>query len=367
MSYPGGIHPWTIDWFETLPQSYQSLDAVQKNPVPPLWDGLNASPFDQTETGGWTTQNDSPEQKTIMQAFRSAAGQRVYYQAWLEPGAQSGGNAAIYVWDTTTSTLIVTNDENQALNVTGPTSITGWFYPPASGNFAIMIVTENKLVLEEPVESARPIVDAVNISRRSVEYTELPRTLTGNSETFHPLLRYMNGIGQIGGEYRQISDNMWDGQYTDPATCPDGSLRWLAQMAGIHRNVYRLLPADDLRALIAATKERGLTALGSRSAIADIVKPYLWGEKFCLVGPHPAKPHTILIRVKFTEVPNNDLSALAANIRKTRVIPAGHVIEIIEALATWDAWEAAAGATWDELEGKVTRWGEQDTLGVSLD
>ncbi|WP_426734335.1 hypothetical protein [Glutamicibacter sp. 2E12] len=366
MSYPDNIHSWTIDWFETLPQAYQNLDAAQKNPLLKVWDGLNASPFDMTEAGGWTKNYDGPAITTVFQQFESPPGLKVHYQIWLEAGAVPGGEVGIGVQEITEhgyGGYIPLNGEDAA-TVDGPILVEGWFYPPRTGQFIVV----NQTVLKghfagDPVPDSKPIIKAINVSRRQITYEELPgANLTG---TFHPLLRFMDGIGQIGGQYRQLSDDLWDGHYTNPEICPDDSLAWLAQMAGINRNVYRILPPADLRELIKNTQENGLAGLGSRKAIAGIVRPWLSGDKTVLVSPHPAKPHTILIRVNFTEVPNNDLSALAANIRRTRVIPAGHVIEIVELVATWDQWEAAAGSTWGELEAKAKRWGEQDTLGVT--
>lgn len=369
MSYPENIHPWTIDWFESLPQSYQSLDAVQKNPPLIHWDGLNEEPYDMTEAGGWTKYVDFPAGSYILQGFKSPPGMKVHYQIWAEPGEIPGGALHVVVSgnnDTGFTGDIEVTGETSVEDITGTTLLEGWFYPPRTGLFSVLVgvIAANH---DAPIPGSKPVIKAINISRRQVTYDELPDGTFTNPETFHPLLRFMDGIGQIGGQYRELSDQLWDGHFTNPESCPDESLPWLAQMAGINRNVYRILPADDLRELIKSTQSRGLAALGSRSAIADIVRPYLSGEKLCLVGPHPTKPHTIVISVNFTEVPNNDLPKLAENIRKTRVIPAGHVIEITEMLASWDAWEAAAGSTWAELEAKAKRWGEQDTLGVSVD
>ncbi|MGV2855449.1 hypothetical protein ACNPON_17865 [Glutamicibacter sp. AGC13] len=360
MSYPDSIHSWTIDWFETLPQAYQNLDAAQKNPPLKVWDGLNKRPFDITETGGWTTYIEAPSATFKSQEFRSAPGIKVYYQIWAEPGEIPGGGIAILAngrSETGYTGDLELNGPDTIENVTGPVLLEGWFYPPNTGSFTVLPGTAALL------GNSKPIIKAINISTRRVEYEELNGTLV--PDTYHPLLRFMDGIGQIGGQYRQLSDDLWDGHYTNPETCPDDSLPWLAQMAGINRNVYRILPPADLRELIKNTQANGLAGLGSRKAIAGIVRPWLSGDKTVLVSPHPARPHTILIRVNFTEVPNNDFSALAANIRRTRVIPAGHVIEIVELVATWDQWEAAAGSIWSELEAKAKRWGEQDTLGVT--
>jgi len=368
MSYPEGIHPWTVNWFETLPHAYQLLDANQKNPALTTWDGLNEHPLDTTESGGWSTWVETPKATYKAQDFRSFPGIKIYYQIWIEPGTVSSGSFEVYASARDSEGyggLIVLNGDTVVMNVTAPVLLEGWLYAPASGLFSVFFgggaVLDDQ---QEAIPNSKVVVKAVNISTRKVTYEELSGIQ--QPQTFHPLLRYMDGIGQIGGQYRDLSDKMWDGYYTNPDTCPDESLRWLAQMAGLNRNVYRILPLADLRALIKTTKQNGLAALGSRTAIADIVRPYLSGEKLCLVGPHPYKEHTILIRVNFTEVPNNDLAALAANIRRTRVIPAGHVIEITEMLGSWNEWEAAAGSTWNDLESKVTKWGEQDTLGVTL-
>lgn len=358
--YPGVVHPWTVAWFETLPQSYQTLDAVQLNPVSPPWDGLTRLPFDLTTRGGWTIQEETAASLTIMQSFRAAPGQRMHVQLWGGPGSAPGGSVSVYAWNTETTSLLTLTGTSEAVEVNTPVELSAWFYPPASGLFTIAVVTQ----AATGVVASLPVVEAVNVSRRLVEKAELPHAEPSSEATTYPLLRFMDGIGQIGGQYRDTSDKLWDGYYTNPATCPDGSLRWLAQMAGIHRNVYQRLELADLRALITATVARGLTALGSRASLSDVVRPYLSGDKYCIVSPHPTKAHTIVIRVKFTEVPGNDLPALADNIRATGIIPAGHVIELAEAAVTWDQWEAAAGTSWNELEAQAPRWAEFDIIGL---
>ncbi|MGP4995567.1 hypothetical protein [Glutamicibacter ardleyensis] len=368
MSYPQNIHPWTIDWFETLPQSYQSLDAVQKNPPLTAWDGLNEDPYDLTEAGGWSKAWELTELSTIVHDFNSTPGIKVHYQIWAEPGEVSGGALDITVKELTENGPdgdILLNGETSGI-ADAPVLLEGWFYPTRTGKFTVAVTTNLKGLVEgAPVPDSKPVIKAVNISTRQVTYEELSGSYI--PETFHPLLRFMDGVGQIGGEYRETSDNLWDGVYTNPDTCPDNALRWLAQMMGIHRNVYGVLSNEALRDLLKRTAAHGLAAIGSRSSLQEVFKSFLTGDQTCNVVPHPTEPHTIRVRVVLDEVPGGDLAALGEKLRASGTVPAGHVIQVVEGIPTWDQWESAAGTTWNDYEANASTWSESDTLGLSFD
>lgn len=367
MIYPENIHPWTITWFESLPQSYQYLDRSQKNPAPPPWDGLNRLPFEFTEAGGWNVQYDGDDGRDISQDFVSTPGEKVHYQLWVNPALVTGGSVYVYAFLQGGGDLLPLNGAESLVNVTEPGLVEGWFYPPFNGNFTFLISAANATSEGSTLGGSGPLLDAVNISRRIVNYAELPRSAFADGETFHPLLRYMDGIGQIGGQYRKVSDDLWEGIYTNPDTCPDDALRWLAQMMGIHRNVYGVLTNKALRGLLKRTAANGLAAIGSRSSLQEIFKSFLTGEQTCNVVPHPTEPHTIRVRVVLDEVPGGNLAALGEKLRASGTVPAGHLIQVVEGIPTWDQWESAAGATWNDYEANASTWSESDTLGLTFD
>lgn len=364
-NYPEVIHPWTVNWFETLPEAYQQLDSEQRNPAVRAWDGLNVAPFDLTESGGWSQRYPSSQIIDYRVAvFNVTPGHRVYFQVWVKPGAKPGLSGA-YVMNMAETEFIETTPD-YAMNgavITGPTLIEGYFYPPPSGQFKFFIANLSDENLDP---TSMPSFDAVNVSLRRVDYADLPTTLPGAEDSYYPMLRYMDGIGQIGGKYRALSDELWSGKYTDPELCPDSALRWLAQMLGVPRRIYQNLDAPELRQVLKNTAAQGLTAVGSRASLEEVAKSFLLGEKNCNIIPHPDKPHTLVVRVRIGEVPGGDLAALGAQLRATGVVPAGHLIEVAEGVPTWNQWEAAAGSTWVELESRAPRWNAYDELGLTF-
>lgn len=182
----------------------------------------------------------------------------------------------------------------------------------------------------------------------------------------YPLMRFLHGMGSIAGEMRQLSDDGWAGRLTNVDTAPDVSLKWLAQILGIPP-AQRALPADSLREILRDFTTDGLPAIGTRKSIADAARRFLTGKKQVTVVPSSTREHTIVMLVVADEVPGGDLDALAAAVRAAGVVPAGHALLAVNAQATWDSWEAAAGVTWDEVEGKTRTWAAADSLGVVLD
>ncbi|UGL61916.1 minor tail protein [Arthrobacter phage EastWest] len=183
---------------------------------------------------------------------------------------------------------------------------------------------------------------------------------------YFPLLRWMNGIGAIAGEMRDLSDAMWEGEITDVEKTPDAALRWLAQLLGMS-STQRAVTLPELRTALRELTAEGRRAVGTRSSIAEVAKRFLTGEKQITVVPSSTNRNTIVLLVRAAEVPNGDLVALANNVRAAGAIPAGHNVVAVNAVATWDSWQAATGVTWDEVDGKTRTWAEHDTQGVVLE
>lgn len=184
----------------------------------------------------------------------------------------------------------------------------------------------------------------------------------------NPLLRYMDGPGQVAGQMRDISDQAWAGKLTNPATTPDHALPWLAQMLGAPTTV-RTLPLAQLRTYLQDMATDGRPPAGTRQSIITAAKQFLIGEGQALIQPTtPTTPaHTIVMLVRSDQVPNGDLPALVTKVRGTGVIPAGHVLSIRMAISEWDAWETAAGETWAEVDSNASTWAVADSLGIQLE
>ncbi|ALY10300.1 tail protein [Arthrobacter phage Sonny] len=183
---------------------------------------------------------------------------------------------------------------------------------------------------------------------------------------YFPLLRWLNGVGALAGEMRDLSDAIWNNELTDVTKTPDAALRWIAQILGMSES-QRAVSLTDLRAAVAELTAGGRPAIGTRRSIAEATKRFLTGEKQVTVVPSSVTPHTIVLLVRAAEVPGGNLVTLANSVRSTGVIPAGHNVIAQNAIATWDSFMAAAGATWNELDGKAGTWSQHDTIGVVLE
>lgn len=181
----------------------------------------------------------------------------------------------------------------------------------------------------------------------------------------YPLLRFMDGPGQVAGQIRDLSDLMRSGSFMDPATTPDAAVKWLAQLLGVNFK-QRNIATAELRAYLLDIVASGRPAVGTTQSIVDAAKRFLVGDRQVTVVPSTQAAHTILVLARNDEVPNGDLDALVAGIRSTGVVPAGHNLVAQFANATWDAYEAAAGATWDVADARQPTWREADSLGITL-
>ncbi len=181
----------------------------------------------------------------------------------------------------------------------------------------------------------------------------------------YPMRRWMDGIGRMGGEMRQVSDDLYGGLYTNPALVPDRAVQWLAQMMGVPERQRSGLPADVRNYLIDLTSS-GRKAVGTRASILEVAKRFLTGAKQVAVGPSVSADHTIVILVRLDEVPGGNLATVGAGIVASGVIPAGHVVVVKAAAPTWDGWEAGI-TTWDTKESQVPTWVQSDSRGVVLE
>ncbi|ASR80661.1 tail protein [Arthrobacter phage Piccoletto] len=185
-------------------------------------------------------------------------------------------------------------------------------------------------------------------------------------EGYFPLLRWLNGVGALAGQMRDLSDAVWNNELTDLSKAPDEALRWLAQLLGLSES-QRAVSLTDLRAALVEITAGGRPAIGTRRSIAEATKRFLTDEKQVTVLPSSITPHTIVLLVRTAEVPGGNLVTLANNVRATGVIPAGHNVIAQNAVATWDSFMAAAGVSWNEKDQKAVTWAKHDTLGVVLE
>lgn len=194
--------------------------------------------------------------------------------------------------------------------------------------------------------------------------------LADRDEAEFTMLRYMEGAGSVAGQIQDLSNDWWDGKFTDPERCPPGRpLRWLARMMGVKPGGTD----DETRARVMAVAESGRAPAGSRQAIADAVRPYLTGTKQVMVQPSQTVPFLIQIFVRADEAPEPGgaagLAIVSQKVQEMGIAPAGYRVQLIAAMSTWDAWEAdvEVDAGWDVVEANVPRWVDSDSAGVQLE
>ncbi|GAA4916073.1 phage tail protein [Nesterenkonia rhizosphaerae] len=181
-----------------------------------------------------------------------------------------------------------------------------------------------------------------------------------------PLLRFMDGVGEMAGRIRQISDDLYNGAYTDPVRVPDRALPWLAFLMGMEQG-QRLQHPRILRQRLQALITAGRTRVGTRQVIAESAKEFMVEGAQARVTPHRTLPHTLVLHVRADDVLNDDVENLAANVQSAGFVPAGHVVVINTVISTWDSWESAAGETWDDKERNIQTWAQSDSAGVELE
>lgn len=179
-----------------------------------------------------------------------------------------------------------------------------------------------------------------------------------------PLLKYLSGATMEAARIAAALDAWASGALTDPATVPDGAaLRWLAQVMGV-RTVG--VPSGQVRGVLEDVKAGRGPAIGSRALIAAAARRALTGDQQVAVVPSAQDPHRLVILVRADQLTAEGLQAVAAEVRAAGVVPAGHVLVPQQAVASWDAWQVEAGATWDEVERRLVTWNAADSAGVAL-
>lgn len=360
------VHEWTRNWWKTLPAAYRIADAVQETPGLLYQVGFNAEPMFIQGLDGWALTPLEQGEDFVKLQFR-----RVFY------GIDPTLPVVFQAWwtaDAPGSTLSLALTDGGGRNL-GAHSLDG--LPAGDGDDTLI----SALTASEPVTATltygSPVGDGgllfsirgINVGHRAVDFESLP----GNTVSSHyPLLRYMEGAGQIAGQVRDISDGLWSGEFLEPANTPDAALRWVAQLMGVSATVRNQSP-DDLRAYLVDLAENGRPASGTRRDITNAARKFLTGARQATVVPHPTRLHSLVMLVREDELPGADvdapaaLAALVAGVRASGTMPAGHELTAQIASPTWDEWEAAAGVTWDDVEAVTRTWTEADSLGVTID
>jgi hypothetical protein len=359
------VHSWTKNWWATLPAAYRAADAVQEAPGLLYQVGFNSEPLFIKGLDGWqVTPVEQAADFVTLRFTRVFSGidisLPVIFQAWWTADAPGA-----------TLSLNLRDGVGRDLGTHDYTDL-----PTGDGDDTLVGV----LAASEPVTATltfgSPIGDGgllfnirgVNVGNRAVEFEALP----GNSVDAHyPLLRFMEGVGQIAGQIRDISDGMWGGEFLQPQNTPDTALRWVAQMMGVSKTI-RDQSTADLRAYLVDLAVNGRPASGTRRDIANAARAFLTGTKQTVMIPHPSRQHSLVMLVRSDELPGADtdlpaaLAALVGGVRATGVVPAGHELTAQTSSPSWDVWEAAAGTTWTDREAAARTWTEADSLGVTI-
>lgn len=359
------VHPWTRNWWRTLPDAYRAADGVQDTPPQLVQVGLNAQPTFLHGLDGWhLTPLEQTDDFMVLRFRRSFFGtdlDRVLnFQVWWTADTADG-----YL------TVELTDATGRDL---GTHALTG--VAAGDGDDTLTGVLSTAEPITATLTIGTPVGDggllftvrAVNVGYDIVELDDL--TVPEGSGQF-PLLRYMEGAGRTAGQVRDVSDGLWSGEFLKPANAPDTTLRWMAQMMGVSATIRNQSP-DGLRAYLVNLTVNGRPASGTRRDINAAAKLYLTGTKQTVMVPSTITLHTLIMLVREDEVPGADtdlpaaLAALVAFVRATGVVPAGHNLIARTATPTWDEWEAAAGVSWTDVEGHTRTWTDSDSLGVTI-
>ena len=360
------VHSWTKNWWATLPAAYRAADAVQEAPGLLYQVGFNSEPLFITGLDGWTvTPVEQAEDFVTLKFTRVFSGidlaQAVVFQAWWTADAP-GATLSLNLVDGVGRNL-GTHDFVDLPTGDGDDTLTSLL--------AAADPITATLIFGSPIGDGGLLfkIRGVNVGHRAVEFEALP----GNVVSSHyPLLRYMEGIGQIAGQVRDVSDGLWGGEFLEPANTPDTALRWVAQMMGVAKVIRDQTPAQ-LRAYLVDLAVNGRPASGTRRDIANAARAFLTGAKQTIMVPHPTRQHSLVMLVRADELPGADvdlpaaLATLVAGVRASGVVPAGHELTAQVSSPTWDEWSAAAGVTWTEREANARTWTEADSLGVTIE
>lgn len=348
--YPA-VHEVTTQWWRMLPQCYREADEVTPMPVVRTWTALNSDPTFSASLDGWsvaaTEQTDTKVTVTTTRAFSGVSqSQTVTVQVWFTLGDVDRATVTVPGVAPVVVNGPVTQQESRLV-----------FTAPLDGRFNVTLTLE---VPDVPGDETAYVDGVVVTTGAPALFDDLPTP--GDPKAFG-LVRFMDGAGRVGAVVRDVINQLEDGTYTDPARAPETGLRWLAMMLGV-AEPYRSLPPAKLRPYLVDVLA-GQAPAGSRQAIVNAARTFLTGDRQATVITGSA-PFTLLLLVRSTEVPGEDVNALTARIVASGVVPAGHVLVAKPADPSWDAWSAAAGTTWADKEARIRTWVESDAAGVIL-
>ncbi|QGZ17140.1 tail protein [Arthrobacter phage DrYang] len=163
----------------------------------------------------------------------------------------------------------------------------GWWDGDEKGNGKYVFAWDG-----EPNASTSTRMDRIDIihwwtrmwfGRLPVAYQEIDAVIQPEQGSF-PLLRFMDGAGQVSGRIRDLSDLIISGKFMDPQTTPDYALRWLAQLLGVTA-AQRTLDLPTLRTYLLDLVASGRPAVGTGQSIVDAARRFLTGTKQVTIQP----------------------------------------------------------------------------------
>lgn len=359
------VHQWTRAWWKTLPGAYRAADAAQEAPGLLYQVGFNSEPLFIKGLDGWTlTPIEQTDERVTLRFTRPFYSfdplMPVIFQAWWLADTE----------DATIDLSLVDGVGRVLAAHTLDSLPAGEGDDTLVGDLSASDPVTATLTFSTPVGDGGLLFDirGINVGHRAVDYEALPgMTISMN----YPLLRYMEGIGQIAGQVRDMSDGLWSGEFLEPQNTPDVALRWVSQLMGISAKI-RNQPSAELREYLVDLAVNGRPSSGTRRDITNAARKFLTGAKQATAVPSPTKQHSIVMLVREDELPGADvdataaLAALVAGVRSTGVMPAGHELTAQLSNPSWDDWEAAAGTTWADREAVARTWTEADSLGVTI-
>lgn len=278
------VDPWTWRWWRMLPAAFRRMDREQGNRYVVPWHGWNQDPRWVLSQDRWTLTNASarndPSRAVVRlsRTFWRVPGRQAHVQVW--------GTAGVYEVDVTARvvghghqvlaqhSMTMTGDVRQVLHL-----------PFIPGGLSAVTV---EVDVAMDVWSEQLLLEAVHVGNKAVElYDDLPGYADKKQHAPYPMLRFMDGPGRVVGTFSSIVDDLLDGVWTDPQTCPDPALQWLAMMMGVPA---RQRPADLalLREHLVHLDQWGHFPTGSAPHIAEVAARWLTGTRSVAVVPAQA-------------------------------------------------------------------------------
>lgn len=284
-----GAHDFTVDWWRQLPEEFRKADRAQGEALAPAWDGLNRDPRFVTGFDGWDRANTSTKpweaSLALSRSFEVTPGVPVLVRSWHTPRHTGTGELdAVGVVHTIRDYRgqVVKTTKNTVTAEQG--TVDTWITPDRFGRIHVTV----QVTLAVPY--SMDALNAVHVGTRQVTFEELPDLTAFTVHKPYPLLRYMDGVGHLAGYMRTEARHMWHGHTTNPVTAPDAWLPFLAAMLGLPQTYTARLSAAQLRSHLVAFVEQGRPPIGSRRAIAEVAKQWLYGDKQVTVTPANSMP-----------------------------------------------------------------------------